>query len=135
VAREVIFGTPNGYLNESLSRIKVERNHFLDYSVQAIPFQQLVANYILVNEELSSYQIGFIKCDIEGGEEDILEDLLMFALENQCKVYISFHLDWWKERKIEDFTFLFLCFKTSPSPDICEYLRKNPFGSVLFTPF
>lgn len=101
----------------------------------AITFKQLIHDYVFTNEQLKSKKISFITCDIEGGEEDILEDLLHFAYHNKVKVYISFHIDWWKSKKIEDFEYLFKFFRTNcPQANVAEYLKHNPFASILFKP-
>jgi hypothetical protein len=55
---------------------------------------------------LDASRIGFIKCDIEGGEEDILEDMLTFARLHSIKTYISFHISWWKNRDIQRYAAL-----------------------------
>lgn len=135
LAQEVIYGTRGETLNESISCIKTKANHISDYLTPSITFKQLVFDYIYANENLHSHKIGFIKCDIEGGEEDILEDVLHFAYNNKCKVYISFHLDWWNTKKIDDFSYLFKYFTTNcPIADVCEYIKQQPFSSLLFEP-
>lgn len=135
VAQQVVFGPRGNDLNESVSCVKTKKNRPQDYVVQAITFEQLLSDYIQKNRALEGRKIRFIKCDIEGGEEEILEDLLQFALSNQCKVYISFHVSWWKEKKIKDFAPLLSRFKTNcPETDVCRYIQKNPFASILFEP-
>ncbi len=133
--RTVVFGPRGNQLNESISYIKQQGGHAEDYPIQAITIKQLVHDYIFQNDSISSRDVAFIKCDIEGGEEDILEDLLYFAYYNKTKVYLSFHLEWWKSKKITDFKHLFEFFKTDcPSPDLCDYLSHHPFASVLLEP-
>jgi FkbM family methyltransferase len=133
-AQEVIFGPRGSELNESISSIKSRSDNHNDYTAKSITFKQLLYDYIYDNEALSNRRVSFIKCDIEGGEEDILEDVLHFAYNNKCKVYLSFHLDWWKSKKITDFEYLFKYFKTKAGNSICEYLTRNPFASLLFEP-
>jgi FkbM family methyltransferase len=133
--KNVVFG-PRGYaLNGSISYVKNESDSLTDYVVQAITFKQLIDDYVYADARLTSHKISFIKCDIEGGEEDILEDILYFAHQNNIRVYISFHLDWWKSKKISDFEYLFSFFRTDcPDPSINNYMKQNPFGSILFEP-
>ncbi len=133
---DVIFGARGQQkLNDSMSHIKETAYKNDDYVVRSITFQQLVDNYIVNNAQLNSIKISFIKCDIEGGEENIIEDLLNFALISKSKVYLSFHLDWWTSKKINDFEELFERFKTNcECAKICEYIKKNPFASILFEP-
>lgn len=134
--KDVIFG-PRGAqaLNDSMSCIKEQAYKADDYIVRSITFKQLLQDYVYSNEQLRSKKISLIKCDIEGGEENIIEDILYFAYNNKSKVYLSFHLDWWTSKKIHDFEYLFKFFKTNcPQSDICEYIKKNPFASILFEP-
>lgn len=117
------------------SYIKNESNNENDYPVQAITFKQLIHDFVYANEDIKKSKITFIKCDIEGGEEDILEDILYFAYYNKTATYISFHIDWWKNKNIAEFEQLFKFFNTNcPEADIVNYIRKNPFASILFVP-
>lgn len=143
IGQEVIFGARAGFkgdmLNQSVSYIKNSADSGQpvgnDYIVQTITFDALMQEYILKNDHLKDRKVSFIKCDIEGGEEGILEDLLSFAFQGKCKVYMSFHLPWWKSKKITDFASLFKKFKTNCSEEnVCQYLEQHPFGSVLFEP-
>jgi hypothetical protein len=98
-------------------------------------FKQMVYDYVYADAALSSRKISFIKCDIEGGEEAIIEDILHFCYHNHCPVYLSFHLDWWTHHKIRDFESLFQHFETGfTSSDLCAYLEDHPFASILFKP-
>lgn len=122
-------------LNGSTSFVKNMSDASSDYLAQALPFHKIVDTYVTNNKEVCDRKVTFIKCDIEGGEEMILTDILEFALENNCKVWMSFHLPWWTEKKIADFADLFKKFSVDvPSQDVGEYLAENPFGSVLFEP-
>lgn len=138
-AKPVIFGCRGMALNESMSYIK--NDDFLitapdDFLIRSITFKQLIHDYVAQNEKIKSHHITFIKCDIEGGEENILQDILEFAYHNRVKVYLSFHLNWWKSKKITDFEYLFKMFKTNcPCSNICFYLIQNPFASLLFERF
>ncbi len=112
-----------------------------DSITQSITIKQLIYDYVYTNTNINTHKISLIKCDIKGGEEDVLEDILHFAYYNQCKVYMSFHHDWWKSKKINDFHYLFKYFniKTTYNSDEllknpCEYIQQNPFGSLLFEP-
>lgn len=137
IGNRVIFGPRGNVLNESISYIKDKSTcpSQNDHEMQALTLKQLIYDYIFTNEKIKNHPISFIKCDIEGGEENILEDILYFAFHNKCKAYISFHLDWWKSKKITDFEYLFTFFKTNCSDqNICEYIKKHPFSSLLFEP-
>jgi len=139
-SQKFIFGPRGSQLNESISYIKEELNESAsqsnnDFVVRGLPFKQLIHDYIYTNDQLKSRKVSFIKCHIEGGEENIIEDLLHFAYYNKTKVYLSFHVSWWKSKKITDFAYLFTFFKTNcPTTNICEYINNNPFTSLLFEP-
>jgi hypothetical protein len=129
----VIFGPRGNQLNESVSYVKTEKNHSLDYVVKSTTFQEMIMDYVYDKWSLFPPYISFIKCDIEGGEEEILEELLHFVYYNNCKAYISFHIAWWKSKNIREFAHLFKLFKTNcPAEDVCEFLHENPFASLLF---
>ncbi|MCX5923339.1 MAG: FkbM family methyltransferase [Candidatus Dependentiae bacterium] len=131
----VVFGPRENALNLSTSHVKKESDNINDYSIQATTFKQLIYDFVYENDAIENKKISFIKCDIEGGEESILEDLLHFAYNNKAKAYISFHLDWWENKNIAEFEYLFKFFKTScPSLNIADYIKKNPFTSILFEP-
>lgn len=132
---EVIFGPKGRTLNESISCIKKEKTHPEDYLARSMTFKQIIHDYVFANPDLNSHAISFIKCDIEGGEEDILEDILHFAYYNNCAVHMSFHTSWWHSKKIRDFEHIFKYFKTDcPSNDICQYIEHHPFAAILFEP-
>ena len=133
---DVIFGPAGGQkLNDSMSLIKDQVYSPDDYIIKAITLENLLNATIYNNEQLKSKKISFIKCDIEGGEENIIQELLSFAYQNKINIYLSFHLDWWKAKDITRFENLFKNFKNNcPNANIYEYLKKDPFGSVLFEP-
>lgn len=139
-SNKMIFGPRGNELNESISYIKdtcegLCAHSDKDYVVRGITFKQLLHDYIFANPALGSHPITFIKCDIEGGEENIIEDMLYFAYYNNVKVYLSFHTSWWKSKKITDFEYLFKYFNVScPGSDALSYIQGHPFGSVLFEP-
>lgn len=70
------------------------------------------------------------------GEENILEDVLHYAYTNKCPVYMSFHLDWWKHKKITDFDYLFQRFTVAnlQVDNISPFLKTHPFASLLLIP-
>ncbi len=134
-SKRVIFGPRGNKLNESISCIKNQTTNVQDYLVRPITLKQLLCDYVYANYKVDSKTVSFIKCDIEGGEEDIIEDILYFCYHNNCAAYVSFHLDWWESHKIRDFDYLFKHFETNcPTSDLCGYLERNPFASILFKP-
>ncbi len=74
-----IFGPRGKVLNESISCLKNESNNTNDYQIKGLTFKQLIDDFIYMNAEITNKKISFIKCDIEGGEENILEDILYFV--------------------------------------------------------
>lgn len=131
----VVFGSRSNELNASISYVKPAIDQKHDYTVQSITLDQLLQEYVYNNPELQDKTISFIKCDIEGGEEDIMEDLLTFAYQNKIKVHLSFHHIWWANKKIDDFKHLLKLFKSNcPQEDVCQYIHKNPFAALLLEP-
>ena len=133
---QVIFGPRSQHateLNESVSTIKAVSDHRLDYTVDSITFKQIVHDCVLRDNTLCNIPVTFVKCDIEGGEEGVIEDILYYVYHNNCQAYISFHIDWWANKKIGDYAYLFDFFTTGVA-DPLAYLSSNPFGSLLFTP-
>jgi FkbM family methyltransferase len=120
-------------LNGSTSYVKDVPNSENDYIAETITIKQLLCDYIAQNPHLNDRKITFIKCDIEGGEENILQDLLEFAHANRSKVWLSFHTPWWSKRTVKDFEGQFKKFKANV-PDVTTYIIENPFGSVLLEP-
>lgn len=125
--KTLAFG-PNNFisgstLNDSTSQIKSEITSSYDYNVETISIDDLI------NES-----VGFIKCDIEGGEEIILQDLL----KQRVPLYISFHITWWENQDISRFKELFNSAKIVYRDELIQeydpisWLSENPFGSLLF---
>lgn len=79
---------------------------------------------ISIDSLLPEYSISLIKVDIEGGEEDILEDLYRVHKSTNAPLFVSFHLCWWKDQNLDRFSFL--------TNDQKHSIRCNPFHSVLF---
>ena len=119
-------------LNLSTSQIKQEdasgANEVQSDVVESICLFDLIQEYKIDN-------LALIKCDIEGGEEAIMEDLLNYCLKEKVCCYLSFHYDWWSDRNIERFDSLFSRFK-SPLVEgsVCSLIKKAPFESFLFEP-
>lgn len=132
-----IFGPRKSHgdaLNGSTSFIKTRSDSQHDYAVNSLTLSQIIDEFVSKNDKLNNYKISFIKCDIEGGEESVLENILQYALENNIKVLMSFHYDWWKNKNLESFEPLFQKFKTGVPKTVTAYINTAPFGSVLFEP-
>jgi FkbM family methyltransferase len=126
VVKDVVFGPRHQNLNESMSHIKERATNPNDIILRTITFDGLVIP--------EGSHVSFIKCDIEGGEEVILDDLLMYCLKNNAQAWVSFHIAWWTDRNISRFSGLFSKFTTNVSDPIKYIGHENGFGSILFTP-
>jgi FkbM family methyltransferase len=134
----VVFGpriSRGDVLNWSTSAIKKSSDSRNDLITPGTTFKQIIDEYVTNNDSANKHKVTFIKCDIEGGEEGILEDILQYAYVNNCSVWMSFHYDWWTNKKITNFENLFNKFDVNcPGKNVSEYIKKNPFESVLFEP-
>ena len=126
VLKDVVFGPRHQNLNESMSHIKEQVNSPHDVTMRTITLDGLA-----IPEDS---RVSFIKCDIEGGEEVILDDILKYCLTHNAQAFVSFHLAWWADKNISRFSDLFMQFTTNVSDPIRYIGQENGFGSVLFTP-
>jgi FkbM family methyltransferase len=111
----------NSKENDSTSQI-YSTNDTIDndcYIVKTITLASLCKEYAINTEEVS-----LVKVDIEGGEENILEDLFQFHRTTTTPLYVSFHYSWWKDKNLSRFPFLTESHK--------EQILQNPFISILF---
>jgi FkbM family methyltransferase len=76
-------------LGNSTSQIKTGGYVDTDYQVETITLSDL-------DKMFPFKDVGFIKVDIEGGEEFILLDLIHYAELYNLELYVSFHRQWWK---------------------------------------
>lgn len=130
----VYFGGHNGNLNISMSKIKGSQQVFEnDYPVLTFTLDYLINYY-------SDEKIVFIKCDIEGGEEYIMEDLLMFANKNNIPLHLSFHANFFENQDLTRFNYLFDLFKGRIDcngtiiSDLPKFLEQYPLAAILFKP-
>ena len=116
----VLFGKntflPNSALNDSTSHIVSGIEGAEGYSITTISFSDLI-------RKLNPKDISLIKVDIEGGEENILHDLFSFHETHSVPLYISFHVDWWKNKNLTRFVGL---------KKYIAQIQQNPFTSILF---
>jgi FkbM family methyltransferase len=121
---EVNFGKnkflPSSKLNDSTSQIydlNDERNDL--YKIKTITVEK-----ILKDNNISPNEICLIKVDIEGGEENILNELFDIHLKYKAPLYISFHYSWWRSQDLSRFSFLTDTQKNN--------IIRDPFTSILF---
>jgi hypothetical protein len=110
----------NSKMNDSTSQIyneEISTNEF--YLVDTITIQNILENY-----QINTSEISLIKVDIEGGEENILNDLFDLRVKYNIPLYISFHYTWWKDKNLDRFVFL--------SHDIKNKIIADPFTSIIF---
>lgn len=117
--KNIVFGPnknlSNSQLNDSTSQVKTEKTRDEDTLVKTITLDEIIVGYNLNNMSL-------IKIDIEGGEENIMEDINKYI--GKVPVYLSFHYSWWNNKNLDRFHFL----KENHKREI----RSNPFTSILF---
>ena len=88
------------------------------YLVDTITLESIIQNY-----QINPSEIGLIKVDIEGGEENILNDLNDIYNKYKIPIYVSFHLTWWNDKNLDRFEWL--------SDTIKNQIQADPFVSVL----
>ena len=133
--REKMYFGANNFIshavqNDSTSQIKSEKSKEDDYEIESIMFADVISG-------INPHDIGFIKVDIEGGEEAIFEQLFIFARTFKIPLFVSFHMPWWKNKDLTRFNSLFesaRIFQDSLIPEYnpIDYLSKNVWGSLLF---
>jgi FkbM family methyltransferase len=92
-------------LGSSTSQTKVSKNNDNDYQIETISILDII-------EEFNPFDISLIKLDIEGGDEDVLEELITVGSKYGWKLWISFHYGWWKDKNISRFENLIPLIKT-----------------------
>lgn len=141
--KRIYFG-PNEYyhtkeMNISVSQSRESKLYDCDYEVDGITFDELIKRYQIDNDNNNNNNnnnnIGMIKCDIEGGEENIINDVLTYGYNYHVPIWMSFHIDWWKNHKLEDFTDIFglFCDSDIDSEILINDIKNNPLKSILFS--
>lgn len=131
---EVYFGqnekNSEGF-GDSTSQSRTSPIHDSDYKLGTITFKEIVEKY---KEE----RISFVKVDIEGGEENILEDLFKYSKVFNWNVWISFHYAWWKNKDLNRFQHILKNVKNIhfgenqlDSSRLFDYIYNNQFGTFL----
>ena len=105
-------------LNDSTSQVYEEKS---DGCVQV---KTITLSGILDTYSIHPQDISLVKVDIEGGEESILESLYELHSTHGVPMFISFHVEWWKDPNLDRFSFL--------TPEHKAFLKSNPLGSILF---
>jgi FkbM family methyltransferase len=87
--------------------------------VETITIKNIIENY-----NINPSEIALIKVDIEGGEENILNDLFDIHTTYNIPLYISFHYTWWNDKNLDRFEFL--------TSTIKDKILAEPFTSIVF---
>jgi FkbM family methyltransferase len=134
-SRQTMYFGANNYIshavqNDSTSQLKTEKSKADDYEIESVVLSDVVAG-------VDPNNIGFIKMDIEGGEEAIFEQVFVFARKYKIPLFVSFHMPWWKNKDVSRFNYLFVTSKIYqdtllPEYNPSAYLEKNVWGSLLF---
>jgi len=119
---------PHAAQNDSTSQLKAVATKPDDYIVSTITLKDIFNTYDPSN-------IGFVKIDIEGGEEHILQQLFTLCASSKIPFLISFHIDWWNDKDVMRFAHLFKLGTVQSDAlesiaDPVAYLKTNPFGSL-----
>jgi FkbM family methyltransferase len=110
----------NSKMNDSTSQIYSEDTSTNEYYLtETITMGNIIEKY-----QINVSEISLIKVDIEGGEENILNDLFDIHAKYSIPLYVSFHYTWWKDNNLNRFSFL--------SSDVKNQIISNPFTSILF---
>ena len=130
---KILFGGYNGELNTSMSRIKND-NIFNEYEVNTITVNDI---FEIFNVNIND--VSFIKCDIEGSEEYIIEDLLNFIFDKEIDLLLSFHLPWFENKDLSRFEGIFNKFKGRMFSNdkliesVSDFISNNNWESVFFS--
>jgi len=114
-SNRVFFGVNNfqfePIFGSSTSQAKTESNNDTDYMIETINIYDII-------KDVDPNNIGLIKVDIEGGDEDVFEELVLVGSKYGWKIWISFHYGWWKEKNVNRFTHLIPLIKKVSKNDI-----------------
>jgi len=110
----------NSKMNDSTSQIYSDDTITNEYYLaETITIENIIEKY-----QINVYEISLIKVDIEGGEENILNELFDIHVKYSVPLYISFHYSWWKDKNLDRFSFL--------SSNVKNKIISNPFTSIIF---
>ena len=122
--KKINFGKNYNYatsrMNDNMSQTGPKGvNSDENYLVETITLKTIIKNY-----HINVANISLIKVDIEGGEENILDDLFDMRIKHEIPLYISFHYCWWSDKNLDRFSFL--------SEQNKKDIIANPFISIFF---
>jgi FkbM family methyltransferase len=110
----------NSTMNDFNSQIYDDNETSNDYYL----IKTITLKNLLEINNINPVEISLIKVDIEGGEENILNDLYYIHQTYSIRLYVSFHYSWWKDKDLDRFVFL--------TEKQKQNIINNPFISLLF---
>lgn len=108
-------------MNDSTSQIYSDDYTSNEYYL----IETITLNTFIEENNIDPKEISLIKVDIEGGEENILNDLYNLYKTYGIPLYISFHYDWWIDKNLDRFHCLSDHHKIS--------IINDPFITILFS--
>ena len=134
-SKSIVYFGNNKFRNssegDSTSQIKTEKTHSTDSLIETITLDEMI-------KDVDPTTVGFIKVDIEGGEENIIDTLFSFCYKYKCSMWLAFHYSWWNDKNIERFNYCFsLATKTTVNNidigDVSSYVKEHPIDSIYFS--
>jgi len=128
-SNNIFFGVNNfqsePMFGSSTSQTKTESNNDTDYMIETI-------NIFDIIKDVDPNYIGLIKVDIEGGDEDVIEELILVGSKYGWKIWISFHYGWWKDKNVNRFEYLIPLIKKVtkgnipiPKEELLTFIKLN----------
>jgi FkbM family methyltransferase len=120
---DIAFGK-NLFLGQSKMNDSTSQIHDRDDAADCYRIKTITLGRMISSTGTDPSRISLIKVDIEGGEENILDELFEIRRKYRTPLYISFHYDWWKDKNLGRFSYL--------SEKHRRAIISNPFTSILF---
>ena len=117
-------GFRSGELGESTSQLRLDAKP-TDIQMTTISLSDIL-------DGMGRDDVGFIKVDIEGGEESIIPALFEEASEMGCPIWLSFHVSWWNDTNPERFKEWFRMSSNVDVDKLMTTLASTPMCDVLF---
>lgn len=117
-------GFRGGSLGESTSQLRLEGKPN-DSAMTTISLSDIL-------DGMGRKDVGFIKVDIEGGEESIIPTLFEEASKIGCPIWLSFHVSWWNDTNPERFKKWFKLSSNIDTDELISTLYRSPMCDVLF---
>jgi len=91
------------YCHKNIKLCKKQLVQVKDKLSECITFKELI--YYEIHKYFQN--INLIVCDMDGNEEDILEDILHYAFHSKVKILLKLNTEKWKNKDISRFNYLF----------------------------